>query len=75
MKTPELQHFIPTIEYSSASSSVLELINKFNNLYCDIEKKLQAHYRKDFANRLKQARQILELTHCKTPSNLVQCSC
>ena len=23
----------------------------------------------------KQARQILELTHCKTPSNLVQCSC
>ena len=72
-KTPELQHFIPTIEYSSASSSVLELINKFNNLYCDIEKKLQAHYRKDFANRLKQARQALGLTQ-KQLGALIQVS-
>ena len=61
-KKDKIQRFIPIIEYSNASDTVLELMNKSKKLYCDIEKKLQEHYRKDFANRLKQARQSLGLT-------------
>ena len=72
-KKDKIQRFVPVMEYSNASNNILELINKFEKLYCDIEKKLQEHYRKDFANRLKQARQASGLTYCKTPSNLVQC--
>lgn len=60
------------MEYFSASLSVLELMKKFEKLYHKIDKKLQVRYRKDFASRLKQARQILELTHCKTPPDLLQ---
>ena len=61
-KKDKIQRFIPVMEYSNASNNILELINKFEKLYCDIEKKLQEHYRKDFANRLKQARQASGLT-------------
>ena len=50
------------MEYFSASLSVLELMNKFKNLYRDIEKKIQVRYRKDFAGRLKRIRQDLKLT-------------
>ena len=61
-KKDKIQRLIPIMEYSNASDTVLELMNKSKKLYCDIEKKLQAHYRKDFANRLKQARQDSGLT-------------
>lgn len=62
VKMTELQRPAPVIEYFNASLSVLELINKFEKLYYDIEKKIQMHYRKEFANRLKQIRQTLGLT-------------
>ena len=58
----ELQHPAPVMEYFSASLSVLELMNKFKNLYREIEKKTQTCYRKEFATRLKQIRQTLGLT-------------
>ena len=58
----ELQRPAPIMEYFSASLSVLELMNKFRNLYREIEKKTQIRYRKEFANRLKRIRQTLGLT-------------
>lgn len=72
-KKGKIQRFIPVMEYSNASDTVLELMNKSKKLYCDIEKKLQEHYRKDFANRLKQARQALGLTQ-KQLGALIQVS-
>ena len=72
-KKDKIQRFVPVMEYSNASNNILELINKFEKLYCDIEKKLQEHYRKDFANRLKQARQALGLTQ-KQLGALIQVS-
>lgn len=72
-KIIELQRFVPRMEYSSASLSVLELMNTFKTLYCEIEKKLQVRYRKDFANRLKQARQASGLTQ-KQLGALIQVS-
>ncbi len=62
IKITELQRPAPVMEYFSASLSVLELMNKFNNLYREIEKKIQLHYRKKFAARLKQIRQDLGLS-------------
>lgn len=62
VKMTELQRPAPVMEYFSASLSVLELMNKFEKLYCDIEKKIQVRYRKEFGNRLKRARQALGLT-------------
>ena len=62
VKITELQRPARVMEYFSASLSVLELMNKFKNLYRDIEKKIQVRYRKDFASRLKQIRQDLKLT-------------
>ena len=58
----ELQHPAPVMEYFSASLSVLELTNKFEKLYYDIEKKLQSRYRTEFANRLKGIRKNIGLT-------------
>ncbi len=58
----ELQRPAPVMEYFSASLSVLELTNKFEKLYFDIEKKLQSRYRTEFANRLKGLRKNLGLT-------------
>ena len=58
----ELQRPAPVMEYFSASLSVLELTNRLEKLYYDIEKKIQVRYRKDFGNRLKRARQALGLT-------------
>lgn len=62
VKITELQRPAPIMEYFSASLSVLELINKFKNLYRETEKKIQLHYRKNFANRLKKIRQDLGLS-------------
>lgn len=73
VKITELQRPAPVMEYFSASNDVLKLMNKFKNLYCDIEKKLQERYRKDFANRLKHARQALGLTQ-KQLGALIQVS-
>ena len=58
----ELQRPAPVMEYFNASLSVLELTNKFEKLYYDIEKKLQSRYRTEFANRLKGIRKNLGLT-------------
>ena len=58
----ELQRPAPIMEYFNASLSVLELTNKFEKLYSDIEKKLQSRYRTEFANRLKGIRKTLGLT-------------
>lgn len=62
IKITELQRPAPVMEYFNASLSVLELMNKFEKLYSDIEKKIQVRYRKDFGTRLKRARQALGLT-------------
>ncbi len=62
VKITELQRPASVMEYFSASLSVLELINKFKNLYRETEKKIQVHYRKNFAARLKQIRQDLGLS-------------
>ena len=62
VKITELQRPAPIMEYFSTSLSVLELINKFKNLYRETEKKIQVHYRKNFAARLKQIRQDLGLS-------------
>ena len=69
----EIQRPAPVMEYFSASLSVLELINKFEKLYYGIDKKLQARYRKEFANRLKRIRQDLGLTQ-KQFGDLIQIS-
>jgi DNA-binding XRE family transcriptional regulator len=61
------------MEYFSASLSVLELMNKFEKLYYDIEKKIQARYRKEFGNRLRQGRKSLGLTQ-KQLGALIQVS-
>ena len=73
IKMNELQRPAPVMEYFSASLSVLELINKFEKLYYGIDKKLQARYRKEFANRLKRIRQDLGLTQ-KQFGDLIQIS-
>lgn len=62
IRITELQRPAPVMEYFSASLSVLELMNKFKILYRNIEKKIQVHYRKEFATRLKQIRQDLGLS-------------
>ena len=62
VKITELQRPAPVMEYFSASLSVLELTNKFEKLYYDIEKKLQSRYRTEFANRLKGIRKNIGLT-------------
>lgn len=67
------KHRVNEMEYFSASLSVLELINKFEKLYYDIEKKIQALYRKEFGNRLKQGRKSLGLTQ-KQLGTLIQVS-
>lgn len=61
------------MEYFSASLSVLELMNKFEKLYYEIEKKIQARYRKEFGNRLRQGRKSLGLTQ-KQLGALIQVS-
>lgn len=62
IKIAELQRPAPVMEYFNASLSVLELMNKLEKIYSDIEKKIQVRYRKEFGNRLKRARQALGLT-------------
>ena len=49
------------MEYFNASISVSDLMNRFEKLYSDIEKRIQVRYRKDFGTRLKRARQALGL--------------
>lgn len=73
VKITELQRPAPMMEYFSASLRVLELINKFKTLYCEIEKKIQIRYRKEFANRLKHVRQETGLTQ-KQLGDLIQLS-
>ena len=73
IKIAELQRPAPVMEYFSASLSVAELINKFKTLYCRIDKNIQARYRKEFGNRLKQGRKALGLTQ-KQFSDLIQVS-
>ena len=73
IKLAELRRPAPVMEYFSASLNVLELMNKFEKLYHKIEKNVQVRYRKEFAARLKQARQALGLTQ-KQLGELVQIS-
>ena len=73
VKITELVRPAPVMEYFSASLSVLELINKFKQLYSEIEKKIQVRYRKDFGNRLRLLRKDLGLTQAKF-GDLVQVS-
>ncbi len=73
IKIIELQRPAPVMEYFNASLSVLELMNKFEKLYYEIDKKLQVRYRKEFANRLKQIRKDLKLTQ-KQLGALIQVS-
>ena len=46
----ELQRPAPVMEYFNASLSVLELMNKFEKLYSNIEKKIQAATRKNLVS-------------------------
>ena len=62
IKITELQRPAPVMEYFNASISVSDLMNQFEKLYSDIEKRIQVRYRKDFGTRLKRARQALGLT-------------
>lgn len=73
IKITELQRPAPVMEYFNASLSVLELISKFEKLYSNIEKKIQACYRKEFGSRLKQGRKSLGLTQ-KQLGALIQVS-
>ena len=73
IKITELKRPAPVMEYFSASLSVLELMNKFKNLYREIEKRIQVRYRKDFASRLKRIRKDLNLTQ-KQFSDLIRVS-
>ena len=73
VKITELQRPAPVMEYFSASLSVLELMNKFKQLYSEIEKKVQVRYRKEFGSRLRSLRQDLGLTQAKF-GDLVQVS-
>ena len=73
IKITELQHPAPVMEYFNASLSVLELMNKFEKLYYDTEKKIQVRYRKEFGTRLKQGRKSLGLTQ-KQLGALIQVS-
>lgn len=73
IKITELKHPAPVMEYFNASISVSELINQFEKLYYEIEKKIKALYRKDFGNRLKQGRKSLGLTQ-KQLGALIQVS-
>lgn len=73
IKITELKHPAPVMEYFNASISVSELINQFERLYYEIEKKIKALYRKDFGNRLKQGRKSLGLTQ-KQLGALIQVS-
>ena len=73
VKMTELQRLAPVMEYFSASLSILELMNKFKQLYCEIDKKIQIRYRKEFGTRLRQIRQDLRLTQAKF-GDLVQVS-
>ena len=73
IKITELQRPARVMEYFSASLSVLELMNKFKQLYSEIEKKIQVRYRKEFGSRLRCLRQDLGLTQAKF-GDLVQVS-
>ena len=73
IKITELQRPAPVMEYFSASLSVLELMNKFKQLYCEIDKKIQIRYRKEFGTRLRRIRQDLGITQAKF-GDLVQVS-
>ena len=73
IKMVELQRPAPVMEYFNASLCVLELMNKFEKLYYDIEKKIQVRYRKEFGTRLKQGRKSLGLTQ-KQLGALIQVS-
>ena len=73
VKITELQRPAPVMEYFSASLSVLELMNKFKQLYSEIEKKIQVRYRKEFGSRLRRLRHDLGLTQAKF-GDLVQVS-
>lgn len=73
ISVPELHRSAPVVEYFDASLKVLELMNKFRALYREIEKKLQIRYRKEFASRLKQARQAMGMTQ-KQLGDLIQVS-
>ena len=73
IKITELKHPAPVMEYFNASISVSELINQFERLYYEIEKKIKTLYRKDFGNRLKQGRKSLGLTQ-KQLGALIQVS-
>ena len=72
-KITELQRPAPVMEYFNASISVSDLMNQFEKLYFDIEKRIQVRYRKDFGTRLKRARQALGLTQQQL-GDLVQIS-
>lgn len=58
----ELKRYAPTLEYFTATLEVVELSDKFAKLYYELEKQIQERYRREFAARLKQARQAAGFT-------------
>lgn len=63
----------PIIEYLTASFDAIELEQKFADIYFKLESEIQARYRRELANRLKQARRKAGLTQ-KELGDLVQVS-
>lgn len=73
VKITELKRPARTLEYFTEELSCLELIEKFGKLYYEVEKQIQARYRKEFAERLKRARKAAGLTQ-KQLGDMIQTS-
>ena len=69
----ELKRFAPTLEYFTAGLDCIELEDKFVKLYYALEKQIQERYRRNFAARLKKARQAAGLTQ-KQLGDMIQIS-
>ena len=57
-------------QYEDIFSVVLELLGKTLDLHSELEKKVKTHYRKIFAQRLKQARKDFHLTQAELATKL-----
>lgn len=73
VKITELKRPARTLEYFTEELSCLELMEKFGRLYYEVEKLIQARYRKEFAERLKRARKAAGLTQ-KQLGDMIQIS-
>ena len=69
----EVGEGIQIAEYFFADLSVVELLEKFKKGYYEIEEKIEARYRQEFATRLRSARRAAGLTQ-KQLGDMIQIS-